>query len=62
MPWIVHTQHNDTDFGCTTTGNIEFAALGTGQLGMPVPNTTFGYTNKKTHKSRVNNNHWENRT
>ena len=35
---------NDIDVGYTTIGKIEFTALGTGWLGMPVP---FGYTNKK---------------
>ena len=38
---------NDIDLGCTTIGNIEFTALGTGWLGMPVLHTVFGYTNKK---------------
>ena len=34
------------DLGCKTIGNTEFTALGTGYLGMPVPYTGFGYTNK----------------
>ena len=42
---------NDIDIGCTTIGNIEFTALGTGQLGMPVPYTTLGFTYKKKQKT-----------
>ena len=38
---------NDIDLGCATIENIDFTALGTGKLGMPVPYTAFGYTKKK---------------
>ena len=34
---------NNTDLGCTTIGNMEFNALGTGWLGIPVLYTVVGY-------------------
>ena len=38
---------NGVDLVYTATGYIEFSALGTGQLGILVPYTIFGYTIKK---------------
>ena len=46
---------SDIDLVCSTIGNIEFTALGTGKLGTLVPYTAFGYTNKKKQKNNDNN-------